>query len=161
MTFAPPASSRQSGMTLVEVLLVVFIMALVAGFAVMTLPARDSSGDRAVRKVRMMVQTLSDRSLLTGEVVALQAGERGLEALQWTGETWQPMALAPLSLPDGMHVEIRSAEAGPRRLREKQAMLVINPLGEMRAARFEIIGDEATRTLSLTPDGKVVETDAG
>ena len=36
-------------MTLVEVLMVVFIAGLVAGFAVLTMPERESPADRAVR----------------------------------------------------------------------------------------------------------------
>lgn len=149
-------------MTLVEVLMVVFIAGLVAGFAVLTMPERESQADRAVRTLTETITQLNDRALLTGEVLAVRQNGNGLEVLQWTGYDWQPAGIGGIGVPEGGRIEIlNETRKTLESARPDNPVLVLNPLGSGAAARFQLIGTNETRTLLMTPDGKVVETDAG
>lgn len=146
-----------AGMTLVEVLMVVFIAGLVAGVAVMTLPQRESAHEKAVREVRQTVRDLRDRSLITGEVLGLAVTAQGLEVQRWTGESWETAA-RPLRLGGDVHITARPVGGRQTSDREdEEVLLVFNPLGTSDPVLLEVGTGPQRATLRLTPEGEVAD----
>lgn len=149
---------HDAGMTLVEVLLVVFIMGLIAGVAVMTLPSRDTPQEKALQTVRTAIEDVRDRAVLTGEVLGLRLGPGGFELVSWTGEEWLPTRVQPvMRLPQAVRISFAPLE-GKRGLEKDRPMaLVFNPLGVNEPIRLEISMGPETDLLEITPEGEVVD----
>lgn len=158
-------SSRRNdtGMTLVEVLMVVFIAGLVAGVAVLTLPDRQSPHEKAVQKIRTALQDAQDRAVLTGEVIGLRPLEGRVEVLSWTGVEWQPSAHSRIALPENVRLEIRSktqrGEDAPRA--GDPPFLIFNPLGVTEPVQVDVVQGALIHSLEITADGGVVDAARG
>jgi general secretion pathway protein H len=146
---------RDAGMTLVEVMMVIFIIGLATTVAVMTLPPRERPEARVLREVETALMQAQDRAVLTGEVIGLQQTEAGFELLSWTGEEWLPLQGGTLRLPDGVDVEIlppddqrRTGQAAPERI-------VFNPLGRAEPVTLAVSWQGWSERVELNPDGEV------
>lgn len=154
-----PASQAQKGMTLVEVLLVVFIMGLVTTVAVMTLPERQDPYERALGQVQDTVDAIRDRSIMTGEVLGIAVNEDRLDVVNWTGSEWQPVARQGFRLPANAELEI-VREKGERRSDDEPSVIIFNPLGVTEPVRLDLRAGPLTFALRLTEEGKLVQADA-
>lgn len=157
----PARPSKQAGMTLVEVMLVVFIVGLVAGVAVMTLPDRPGPHERAMRDLGQAVREVQDMAVLTGDALAISAVDGKVSLVRWDGYDWQPAGRDLTSLPPG--VSVRLARPGEdRRVNEKsERLLVFDPLGVSEPADIIVSAGAFERTLHITPDGEVRDGRSG
>ncbi|WP_300381591.1 prepilin-type N-terminal cleavage/methylation domain-containing protein [Henriciella sp.] len=153
--------SPQSGMTLVEVLLVIFIMGLVAGVAVTTLPERESPQEEAVRELGQSIRTIQDQSVLTGDVLALRTEKGRVSLLRWDGYEWQPAERAFIDLPQAVNVRLSRADERRTRNEDEARMLVFDPLGVIEPIDVTISAGKFERTLRITQDGEVVHDATG
>ncbi len=72
----PP--DREAGLTLVEVLVVLAVIAIAGSASVLSLaPRRDSAVEGAARQLAAAIQSSADRSLVTGGAVALVLAKSG------------------------------------------------------------------------------------
>ena len=158
-----PSHPRRSeaGLTLVEVMMVVFIIGLAASVAIMTLPPRESAAERGVREIRQALQDAHDRSVLTGEVIGLHPVEGGLKLVSWTGTEWLPAPRGDIRLPDDVRVELLAPEdrRGPRQDAPEQ--IVFNPLGPAEPVLLDVSWRTVSYRLTLLPDGDVVDATDG
>ncbi len=60
------SSSSQSGMSLVEVLVALFILALASAAIVMTLPRQSSGLDRELARLEDAIERISDEAISSG-----------------------------------------------------------------------------------------------
>lgn len=150
---------REAGLTLVEVMMVVFIIGLASAVAVMTLPERESEGERAVREVRQVLQGVRDRSVLTGEVTGLYPTDTGLRIVSWTGTEWMAAPRGDIQLPQDVRVELLPPEVNGRAGREAPEQIIFNPLGLAEPVRLSVSWRSLSRELTLTPEGDVVDVD--
>ena len=153
---ARPSVSGQSGMTLVEVMLVVFIVGLVAGIAVMTLPDRPDPREKAVKDLGSAVRDIQDMSILTGDTYALRAADGAISLMRWDGFDWQETGRSLAELPDGVDVTLQRPDERSRQDRNTSRMLVFDPLGASEPADIVISYAGFSQTLSIQPDGEVV-----
>ena len=154
--------SRQAGMTLVEVMLVIFIVGLVAGVAVTTLPERESREEAAVRELGETLRGIQDQAILTGDVLALRAAKGEITLMRWDGFEWQSVDKRLIDLPQAVDVELsRSGERRPpARRRDEATMLVFDPLGVTEPVDITLTAGRFARTLRITEDGEVVNAAA-
>lgn len=73
-----PILSSQSGMSLVEVLVALFILALASAAIVMTLPRQPSRLDREVARLELAIDRLADEAIASGEVRAIRLGKMNM-----------------------------------------------------------------------------------
>ena len=92
-TSAPGSSER--GLTLVEVLVVVGVMALMTAVVVTTVPPATSEAEAAARDLSREVTALADEAVTRGRTLGLSA-EDGLEVLTYTDE-WRTDRTLPLT----------------------------------------------------------------
>ncbi|MEM5517711.1 prepilin-type N-terminal cleavage/methylation domain-containing protein [Henriciella sp. AS95] len=151
-----PAYRCETGFTLVEVLLVVFIMSLITGVAVLTLPEREDPYEKTLAEVQQTISAIRDRSILTGEVLGVSIHDDRVSIVSWTGTEWQPTGRAGFDLPPNAELEI-VRERGARRSSDGPSVIVFNPLGVTEPVRLDLRAGPLTFALKLTEDGDLVE----
>lgn len=151
----PACLPRQSGMTLVEVLLVVFIVGLVAGIAVMTLPERTTPREKAVADLERSLRDIRDMSVLTGDTMALRSADGAISLMRWDGYEWKETGRSLANLPDGVQVRLAAADDRRRPDPQESRMLVFDPLGVSEPASLIVTYRGFERTLSIGADGEV------
>ncbi|WP_300393124.1 GspH/FimT family pseudopilin [Henriciella sp.] len=147
--------SRQAGMTLVEVMIVVFIVGLVAGVAVMTIPERESPREKAVRELGQAVRDIQDQAILTGDTLALRATDGAVTLLRWDGYEWQATRRNVLELPDGVSVQLVRPDESRAPEDHGGRMLVFDPLGVTEPANLIVSYGAFQKTLLINPGGEV------
>ncbi|WP_407646331.1 prepilin-type N-terminal cleavage/methylation domain-containing protein [Henriciella litoralis] len=158
----PPPARRDRGMTLIEVLVVVFIMGLVSGVAVLSLPERPGPQERAMRDVRQLLEGVHDRAILTGEVTGLEVTDTGFRVLSWTGQEWMPVRTTALDLPRGVHLEVVADDPRARSRRSGELdRIIFNPLGIAEPVRLALTYRARSWQFELTPEGDVVDVQKG
>lgn len=76
-------------MTLVEVMLVMFIIGLASTVVVMTLPPQDSPARRMANELARTLQTAQDRAILTGSSVGVTLRDKSVGTAIWRRNAWQ------------------------------------------------------------------------
>ena len=74
------SSSSQSGMSLVEVLVALFILALASAAIVMTLPRQPSGLDRELARLEDAIERISDEAISSGELRAIHVTAQGYQS---------------------------------------------------------------------------------
>ncbi|MEO0882952.1 MAG: prepilin-type N-terminal cleavage/methylation domain-containing protein [Pseudomonadota bacterium] len=113
MSMSRPA---EQGFTLVEVLLVVFIVGLSAGLVVMTLPEGPERLERERQRVEAALSHLEDRAVLTGQVHGVAFSGERFEVVRRVDGDWQADGALGLDLesPVEFLVERRRNDDGPQ-----------------------------------------------
>ena len=143
----------EQGMTLVEVMMVVFLIGLTSSIVVFTLPERAKPIERAADRFEQDVKMAADRAILTGRVQGIDVLERGYARVEWQPETqsWDQLRGAQGQRDELQLRLINVAEANDNLAPE----LRFDPTGVNSAFDLElIVGRDRTR-LTLSPDGGV------
>ena len=143
--------SRQRGMTLVEVMMVVFIIGLSAGLVVLTLPARDPVQLVEARDFAQAVRTTQDAAILSGQPTAIQVTEDGYFTLNWSGQDWT-LRRGGKTLPRAVDLVIRS---GIPERPEDWPQLIFDPTGVNAATEFRFAGGGERVDVLVLENGEV------
>ena len=107
MTPAP-----QRGMTLVEVLVVLAILAITSSVTLLAIGAGSGmNGQAEAKRLQSRLQLAADRTMLSAEPIAFAASANGYGFVEWNAArgAWQPSRLANLGeayrLPGGMALQ--------------------------------------------------------
>ena len=147
---------NQRGMTLIEVMVVVFIIGLSAGIVVLTLPERPSQTSQAVTEFAHSVEQAQHRAMLMGTPVGLQLTEQGYRLLRWQNQTWQPerarqwptQALDVRLLSDGYEdTETARPSLWPD--------LIFDPTGVNSPAEVQLVGRGERFAVTVRETGEV------
>ncbi|MEM7005239.1 MAG: prepilin-type N-terminal cleavage/methylation domain-containing protein [Pseudomonadota bacterium] len=122
---------EEQGFTLVEVLLVVFIIGLSAGLVVMTLPEGPARLERETQRVEAALQQLEDLTVLTGQVHGVEFVEQGFEVVRRVEGGWQPDRALGLDLRSPIEFLVDS------RRNENEPQLYFDPAGV--PAEYEVV----------------------
>lgn len=104
------ASARAAGFTLIEILVVIVILAIMAGMVLLsmgTLRPDDPTGTEA-RRIRALLELLAEEALIQGRDYGVEFFADGYRFLSWDPDTrlWTVIddeeALRRRALPDGM-----------------------------------------------------------
>ena len=145
----------QRGMTLVEVMMVVFIVGLSAGLVVLTLPQRDPASLTEARAFAQTLQTTQDAAILSGQPTAIQITETGYTLLSWRGDAWQ-LRRGGKTLKQGVNLTIRSDLPEQP---DDWPQLIFDPTGVNAATEFRFSGGGERFDLIVSEGGEVqIET---
>lgn len=144
------AKSSETGFTLLEVLVVVFIIGLTAGLIVMNLPVRASNLQEEAAQLRRNVKVLTDRAILTGVPHALELESNAYRALQWQAGDWQELQNVSRELAGNVQLQVPRTRRG-----EEPVRIVFDPIGIPGEGELELqeAGQRVQVSLADLSDG--------
>lgn len=145
------APSRQSGFTLIEILLVIFIIGILVGLSFVSFgPASiQRQGGAEGDRLESLLLYLGDQSLLEGGSYSLLFSPTGYQALVLNDEKrqWEPCDYAEIhQLPEGLRLKISLDESA---LKDVGAVLNQGPWAAGTESRAWIFPDGELSSFSL------------
>ena len=145
----------ESGLTLVEVMLVVFIVGLASSLVVMTIPRRQAPAQSVAQDFVQVLRDAQDQSILTGQPIGLQLNERDYTIVQWRRDRWRPVAPVRV-VPRQMVIEREKLRSRtPTKLDEGWPDVVFDPSGIVEPVRFVVRARAARYDIEIAEDGEV------
>nr|WP_255630871.1 GspH/FimT family pseudopilin [Novosphingobium sp. FKTRR1] len=154
-----PSRLRHSGFSLVEMLAVLFIMALLAGVAAIALPGDDASLRQEVDRLVARASAARDLAVTSARPVALVVGPAGYALEQRTQASWAPLASDRRGLTRWRSgTTLQAATAGPdARHAATPSRVVFDVLGLADTdATMRLVHGHAQATVRVTRDGRVM-----
>jgi len=93
-----------AGFTLMEVLTVVFIIAVASTSVILLVPPADRPIDKEATRLKHTINELSDRAILTGSLQGLRVRDDGYEGMQLQANGWVRLSGFQYDLPDGLQI---------------------------------------------------------
>lgn len=143
--------ANERGMTIVEVLMVVFIIGLTAGIVTLTIPQRPTQEQASAQAFAQVLRDAQDQAIMTGQPVGLRFSETGYVLVQWQREQWLVRG-RPEQLPPRLDI-VPQAETSGRP--DGWPNYVFDPTGIVEPATFELRGRGARIDISLNAIGEV------
>lgn len=149
-------AGREAGFTLVELLVVVFIIALMSTLVVLSLPDSATPLRTMTEKMALKLHQASRESILSGEAVALSMGPEGAVRFErYRDGAWREEDVHHLSLKQSEGVErivltvshegdvLRPHAASPRSVMDSEEPsftreVIFSPLGEATPAEIRL-----------------------
>ena len=144
--------SSQSGMTLVEIMVVLFIIGLTAGLVVMTLPARESPERAAAAGIYEALSTAQDQAILTGQPTGLRFDGRSYTIQGWRDGRWIPVKSG--SIDGRLQVILPDDVAKP--VSEGWPNIVFDPTGLSNGAAISLRGRDARVQVTVSSAWEVL-----
>lgn len=138
----------QRGMTLVEVMTVLFIIGLTAGIVTLTLPQRPTEEQASAQAFAKLLREAQDQAIFAGQPLGLRLTNNGYTLVQWRQDGWRPQG-RPEFLPSAMEISLET-ERGARP--DNWPELVFDPTGIVQPAEFQL------RARGVRIDIRVLET---
>ena len=139
----------EEGFTLVELMVVVAIMAVLAGAVVVNMP--DPRGDLRVEAERLAARAAAarDMAIVEGRSTALVLGPGGYAFSRRTGGAWVPLTQKPLEPRSwGEGVAVATAPAG-------EARVVFDSTGLADPATVTLARNAARYSVVVATDGSI------
>lgn len=150
------ALPSDAGLSLVEALVAVFIMALATSVIVLTRPPPPDPVDAEVRRFSEMVETLSQHAIATGAPLALDLGEDDYKALKWQDGKWLPYRSNVIALPNGMRFQNSGTGGSDSADEEAWPEIEFTAQGVTTPMQIILRHSGADILLSVRADGQVV-----
>ena len=142
----------QRGMTLVEVMTVLFIVGLTAGLVTLTLPQRPTKEQASAQAFATLLRDAQDQAIFAGQPLGIQLTDKGYSLVQWRQDRWRPQG-RPEFLPGTMEILLET-DAGARP--DGWPELVFDPTGIVQPAEFQLRARGVRIDISLLETGEVV-----
>lgn len=140
---------QRSGFTLVEVMLVMAMLALVAGAVMLALPSQTSVVRHESEMLAARLKAAATAAILGNRTIEAVIDQRGYSFAQRAAGGWQPVRQSALSGHEWPEdVRVLAGEAGSLRVR-------FDSVGTSTAARVLLVQDAARMMVSIDDAGQV------
>lgn len=153
-----PVRSRDSGITLFEILIVLTIIALAAGAAIVAVPPSTRPLDVEVAKLKVTLNTLADRAVYTGQPHALDMDSNGYRARILDNGAWINLPVIDRRLPRGLRMQ---AVSGLRVGEGNTWQVTFDPIGVAPTGIVRIRSFTGTVELPVTSEERAVTRAGG
>lgn len=150
----------QSGMTLIEVLLVVFLIGLGASLAVMTLPARTPADQARAEAIATDIKQTRLEAMLSGQALGIRLTPTHYEVTRWLDEAWL-IREASDPFPQGVEL-IKDIDPSVRRARDEEIPVIegwpdviFDPTGVVSETRLRLLGRDSDYDIMISENGEV------
>ena len=145
----------QRGMSLIEVLLVVFIIGLSASLVVLTLPPRMSATMKEAQTLASQIVAAQDQAILTGQPIGLVIERKAYAFKRWQANSWQNTR-GGKDLGARMELDLRDTVTTRP---EDWPVLVFDPAGITERQTLRLRGEGEIVDLVISDAGEVsIET---
>lgn len=153
LTLTTRACASQAGISLVEMMVTLSIIALATSLILLTVPLRPQFKQEAGLLQEVLEQTAS-RAMVSGQPMGVIIEGNSYSAAIWQDGTWR--LLKTHLLPGDIRLQIDGKPPGPIEAGAPVIPAVIfDPLGHTRPVAIELVRNDILTSLTLGPDGKV------
>lgn len=140
----------ESGISLIEVMVVVFIVGLAASLVALTLPDRASAEEKAAQVFAQTLQTAQDQAIMSGEPIGVSITDNGYTLQAWRRGQWRAVRGGD-TFARGIDIQ-RRVERNETEI-EDWPSLVLDPTGVTDGAIFDLSGPNNEMTIHFLPTG--------
>lgn len=151
-TWSLPRRS-EDGLSLVEVMVTLSIIAVATSLVVLTLP-RPRPQLQAAGLLRVSLEKAAERSMISGQPVGLVIEERSYSIAVWQNEEWRAVASQKLAPGTSLLVDGDRVYSGDEDAAIKPS-IVFDPLGHTEPLDLDLVRNDFVTRLTLHPDGSV------
>ena len=153
LTLTTRACASQAGISLVEMMVTLSIIAVATSLILLTVPMRPQFKQETGLLQEMLEQTAS-RAMVSGQPMGLVIDRNSYSAAVWQDGTWR--LLRSHLLPGDIRLQIDGKPQVTREADEPVVPAVIfDPLGHTQPVAIELVRNDIVTSLTLGPDGKV------
>ena len=151
-----PFHTTEAGMTLTEVLVAVFIMALAAGMVTMTLRPRADPLVEAATRLEQDVSAALDLALVTGIPQGLMVTDNGYQRVRWTNRTWVPAPGGTVSFARNVAFDARrTSSLISSDTDTPQPGIILDSTGTAQGEPLKLVRGREAIELNIAPNGDV------
>lgn len=153
LTWKSQAGASQAGISLVEMMVTLSIIAIATSLILLTVPMRPQFKQETGLLQEMLEQTAS-RAMVSGQPMGLVIEGNSYSAAVWQDGTWR--VLRSHLLPGDIRLQVDGKPQVTREADEPVVPAVIfDPLGHTQPVAIELVRNDILTSLTLGPDGKV------
>lgn len=150
----PTNRASERGMTIVEVLMVVFIIGLTAGIVTLTIPQRPTEEQAGAQAFARVLREAQDQAIMSGQPIGLKLSESGYAVLQWRRDRWVPQGRA-VALPRQLEIVEQEELLVDQQVPANWPALVFDPTGIVEVAEFQLRGRGIRIDVAINETGEV------
>lgn len=152
----PVIACRQAGLSLVEVMMALFILALATSFIIMTARPRDRTADTAMA-LQNAAESAAMRARLSGQPSGLSIDGRQVTVVTWLDGGWQTVSQRAISLPPSLTVSVNQTAPGFDAPQQQDwPQIVFDPLGHTGEFQLRVRKGSEVHHFTLAPDGRIM-----
>jgi len=137
---------RQHGFTLIEIMVVLVIMSIAAGFAVISLDFNnvEDTLEEEAKRIAALSQLANDEAILQGRELALQIDDEGYRFLRLEDKTWEVIEndklLRSRELTEGIQIDLNVEGITNSQAKALGPLIIFYTSGEQTAFELNLIG---------------------
>lgn len=148
-----PAGATQAGLSLVEIMVTLSIIAVATTLILLTIPTHHVFKQESDR-LREALEQAANHAMVTGQPVGLIVEPHSYSPAFWQSGAWRP--LENHQLPEDISIRIDGEPPSPKEADEEPLPAVIfDPLGHTLPVSIELSRNGVLTGLTLLPDGSV------
>lgn len=144
--------ASQAGMTLIEVLTVVFVVGLMSSIVVLTAPKEAPPERKFTDLLASSLEGAMDRAILSGVPVALRVTENAVYLEEWREAGWSRIDRSENKISGRFVAQMIE----PIRGEDEKAGLVCDPTGWVSPAFFRVTGRKERWDIIVQESGEVL-----
>jgi type II secretion system protein H len=149
-------STSEAGMSLTEVLVAVFIMALAAGMVTMTMRPREDPLITAARRVDHDIRSAQDLALVSGAPQGLIIDETGYQRATWQNLAWTAVPGTAVAFTHNVAFRTNVSRSPTKPLPPE---IILDTTGIAQGETLFLTRGRQTIEMEISPDGTVMWED--
>lgn len=151
---ARPSRRTEAGLSLIEMLVTLAIIAAASSLIVITAVPPDPVKTE-MQRFRQTVEITAERAAITGIPAGIVIDDQSYQPAIWQDGTWKQASRRPHILPAGLSITAREdrARTPPSADEEGWPAIVFDPLGHSAQAEILVRYRDQTLTLTVSAEG--------
>lgn len=150
----PPQARNQSGFSLVEVLMTVFVLAMVTGIVVVTLPRMTSPLMQEAKRFQAVAELGRQQARVGGLPLGLRVEEQTYGLSVWRDQRWEPVTETEYKVRRDIQLLNQSPQSEGERP-EGWPAVVFDPLAGVDVSQFEMRQSRERIIIEINAEGDV------